>query len=165
MRLRDDGGLSCPLPGQRSAGRDPDLSTAIDDLVAAEILARADLVRGGFEPESRVRARIRVAEFLQRQGRLITAIHPPRTCWIRVGSPPWNRPRAPARRAGRRGLASCAANWSGQWSIQPSRSVAKAVWLQYDVIERRARRTDAGLSVVMDRCPAADWPRDWVRAA
>ncbi|MCB0922764.1 MAG: CoA-binding protein, partial [Actinobacteria bacterium] len=38
---------------------------------------------------------------------------------------------------------------------------AGAVWMQFDVIDEEAARRarEAGLDVVMDRCPAADWPR------
>jgi uncharacterized protein len=39
---------------------------------------------------------------------------------------------------------------------------AKAVWMQLDVIDEDAARRarDAGLDVVMDRCPAIEWRRD-----
>ena len=38
---------------------------------------------------------------------------------------------------------------------------AAAVWFQLGVIDREAaaRVTDAGLDMVMDRCPAIEWPR------
>ena len=38
---------------------------------------------------------------------------------------------------------------------------AKAIWMQLDVIDTAAaqRAADAGLDVVMDRCPAIDHPR------
>lgn len=38
---------------------------------------------------------------------------------------------------------------------------AGTVWMQFDVIDEQAARKAqaAGLSTVMDRCPAADWPR------
>jgi predicted CoA-binding protein len=38
---------------------------------------------------------------------------------------------------------------------------ASAVWFQLGVIDREAagRVRDAGLGMVMDRCPAIEWPR------
>ena len=38
---------------------------------------------------------------------------------------------------------------------------ARAVWMQLGVVDHEAARRgrDAGLDVVMDRCPAIEWPR------
>lgn len=38
---------------------------------------------------------------------------------------------------------------------------AKAVWFQLGVVDEDAlaRVRDAGLDMVMDRCPAIEWPR------
>lgn len=38
---------------------------------------------------------------------------------------------------------------------------AKAVWFQLDVVDETAwaRTREAGLDMVMDRCPAIEWPR------
>jgi hypothetical protein len=38
---------------------------------------------------------------------------------------------------------------------------AKAVWFQLGVVDEDAfhRTTRAGLAMVMDRCPAIEWPR------
>jgi predicted CoA-binding protein len=38
---------------------------------------------------------------------------------------------------------------------------AKAVWFQLDVVDEAAyeRVTSAGIDMVMDRCPAIEWPR------
>lgn len=54
---------------------------------------------------------------------------------------------------------------AGQYADQAVRIGAKAVWFQLDLIDEAAyaRATDAGLDVVMNRCPAIEFAK--LRAA
>ena len=50
---------------------------------------------------------------------------------------------------------------AGEFADQAIESGAKAVWFQLEVVDYDAakRATDAGLLMVMDRCPAIEYPR------
>jgi len=152
-------GPSCPLPGQGPVGRDPDLYG--DDDLVAEILADAQTWFVVGLSQNRVRAAYGVAEFLQRQGRLITAIHPKAEDVL--DSRGFATVEQAAALLGAPDVVDCFVRSELVGPVVDSAIAvgAKAVWLQYDVIDEAAARRarDAGLSVVMDRCPAADWPR------
>jgi hypothetical protein len=98
-----------------------------------------------------------VARFLQRHGKRIVPVHPhAESVW------------------GERGYASldeipfevdCVdvfrrADVAGQFADQAAAIGAKAVWFQLAVIDQAAfeRAGRAGLRMVMDRCPAIEWP-------
>jgi uncharacterized protein len=99
-----------------------------------------------------------VARFLQRQGKKVVPINP-----------------AGADVLGERGYRSLAEvpvavdvvdifRRSDQAGAHVDEAVAvgaRAVWLQLDVIDEAAadRAASAGLDVVMDHCPAIEWPR------
>jgi len=50
---------------------------------------------------------------------------------------------------------------AGQFADEAVAIGARAVWFQLDVVDDAAARRvrDAGLTMVMDRCPAIEWPR------
>jgi predicted CoA-binding protein len=99
-----------------------------------------------------------VARFLQRNGKRIVPVHPrAETVW------------------GEQGYATLAeipfpvdcvdvfrrSTQAGRFADEAIAIGAKAVWFQLDVIDEDAydRATKAGLRMVMDRCPAIEWPR------
>jgi uncharacterized protein len=99
-----------------------------------------------------------VARFLKQRGKRIVPVHPlAETVW------------------GEQGYASLAdipfqvdcvdvfrrASEAGPFADQAVSVGAKAVWFQLGVIDPAAftPATDAGLRMVMDRCPAIEWPR------
>jgi len=104
------------------------------------------------------RAAYGVAELLQRQGKRIVPVHP-----------------AAETVHGEQGYASLAdipfpvdvvdvfvrSELAGAVADQAVEMGAKAVWFQLGVIDEDAfaRVREAGLSMVMDRCPAIEWPR------
>jgi len=104
------------------------------------------------------RAAYGVAELLQRQGKRIVPVHP-----------------AAETVHGEQGYASLAdipfpvdvvdvfvrSELAGAVADQAVEMGAKAVWFQLGVIDEDAfaRAREAGLSMVMDRCPAVEWPR------
>jgi uncharacterized protein len=104
------------------------------------------------------RAAYGVAQMLQRRGKRIVPVHP-----------------AAETVHGEQGYATLAdipfpvdvvdvfvrSEHAGQIADQAVEIGAKAVWFQLGVIDEAAadRVRDAGLDMVMDRCPAIEWPR------
>lgn len=152
-------GPTCALPGQEPAGRDPNLYG--DDELVAEILAEAQTWFVVGLSNNRRRAAYGVAEFLLRQGRSITAIHPKAEDVL--DSRGFATVEQAAALLGAPYVVDCFVRSELVGPVVDSAITvgAKAVWLQYDVIDEPAARRarEAGLRVVMDRCPAADWPR------
>jgi predicted CoA-binding protein len=152
-------GPVCPLPGVSSDGRDPDLYG--DDDLVARLLADAQRWFIVGLSTNRVRAAYGVADFLQRKGRLITPVHPKAEDVL--GSRGFATVEQAAAMLGTPDVVDCFVRSELVGPVVDSAIAvgAKAVWLQYDVIDEAAARRarDAGLDVVMDRCPAADWPR------
>jgi uncharacterized protein len=99
-----------------------------------------------------------VARFLQQHGKRIVPVHPDaETVWGEQGY---------ARLADIPFEVDCVdvfrrADEAGQFADQAVTIGAKAVWFQLGVIDEAAfgRASTAGLRMVMDRCPAIEWPR------
>lgn len=102
-----------------------------------------------------------VARFLQSVGKRIVPVYP-RAEEVH-GEPGYPSLAAAAAAVGHIDVVDCFVNSSRVGAIVDEAIAigAAAVWLQLDVIDEAAaqRARDAGLTVVMDRCPAIEFPR------
>jgi predicted CoA-binding protein len=107
------------------------------------------------------RAAYGVALMLQQHGKRIIPVHP-RAAAVH-GEPGYPTLAAAAAAVGPIDVVDVFVNSSGAGRIADEAIAigAGAVWFQLDVIDQAAadRVTAAGLDMVMDRCPAIEWPR------
>lgn len=103
----------------------------------------------------------RVARFLQSIGKQIVPIHP-RAQEVH-GEPGFTTIAEAAKAHGAPDVVDVFVRFdrAGEFADQAIESGAKAVWFQLEVVDYDAakRVTDAGLLMVMDRCPAIEYPR------
>ena len=103
----------------------------------------------------------RVARFLQSSGKKIVPIHP-RAQEVH-GEPGFTTIADAAMVHGAPDVVDVFVRFdrAGEFADQAIEAGAKAVWFQLEVIDYDAatRVTDAGLLMVMDRCPAIEYPR------
>lgn len=103
----------------------------------------------------------RVARFLQSIGKQIVPIHP-RARTVH-GEPGFTSIEEAAKVHGSPDVVDVFVRFdrAGEFADQAITAGAKAVWFQLDVIDYDAatRVTKAGLIMVMDRCPAIEYPR------
>ena len=103
----------------------------------------------------------RVARFLQSIGKQIVPIHP-RAQEVH-GEPGFTSIAEAAKVHGAPDVVDVFVRFdrAGEFADQAIEAGAKAVWFQLEVIDYDAakRVTDAGLLMVMDRCPAIEYPR------
>jgi predicted CoA-binding protein len=107
------------------------------------------------------RPAFRVARFLQSIGKQIVPIHP-RAQEVH-GEPGFTSIEDATRVHGAPDVVDVFVRFdrAGKFADQAIKVGAKAVWFQLEVIDHNAaaRVNDAGLLMVMDRCPAIDYPR------
>ncbi|MET4223227.1 CoA-binding protein [Oerskovia enterophila] len=129
-----------------------------EDAVIRKVLADTETWAVVGLSNNSARAAYGVARLLQRQGKRIVPVHP-----------------AAETVHGEQGYASLAeipfpvdvvdvfvrSDLAGAVADQAVEIGARAVWFQLDVVDEDAfaRVRDAGLDMVMDRCPAIEWPR------
>ena len=130
-----------------------------DDALVSRLLADAQLWFIVGLSENRARAAHGVAELLQRKGRTIVPVHP--KAQTVFGQRGYHTVEEAAAAVGAPDVVDCFVNSSLVGPVVDAAIAvgAGAVWLQLDVIDEAAaqRALDAGLDVVMDRCPAAEW--------
>jgi len=139
--------------------RDPDLYG--DDERTRSILRDTSVWAVVGLSDSRIRPAYGVARVLQSRGKRIVPVHP--TARTVHGERGYATLSDAVFEIGEIEVVDCFVNSTRVGAVvdQAIAIGARAVWLQLDVIDedaaRRARA--AGLEVVMDRCPAIEWPR------
>jgi uncharacterized protein len=139
--------------------RDPDLYGT--DEVATRLLRDTDIwvVAGLSNDQSR--DAYGIARLLQSRGKRIVPVHP-RAETVH-GEPGYASVQDAVFATGPVDVVDCFVNSRRVGEIVDAAIAvgAKAVWLQLSVIDEAAARRarDAGLDVVMDRCPAIEWRR------
>jgi predicted CoA-binding protein len=152
-------GEVCKLPTVPFSERDPQLYG--DDDLVARLLADAQTWFIVGLSTNQARAAYGVAQFLHRKGRTIVPIHPKAEDVL--GFRGFATVEQAAALLGTPDVVDCFVRSELVGPVVDSAIEvgAGAVWMQFDVIDedaaRRARK--AGVDMIMDRCPAADWPR------
>ena len=139
--------------------RDPDLYGTDDVVVSLLSNSHNIAVVGlGTDPDKAV---YRVAAFLQRKGKRIIPIHP-RGVDV-LGEKTYTSLTQAVEAGEHIDLVDCfvASQRVGQVMTEAIDLGLPALWLQLDIVDEDAASSarKAGLQVVMDRCPAIEWPR------
>jgi hypothetical protein len=139
--------------------RDPDLYG--DDERVRSLLRDTSVWAVVGLSDSRIRAAYGVARVLQSRGKRIVPIHP--TARTVHGERGYATLADAVFEIGPIDVVDCFVNSSRVGAVvdQAIAIGARAVWLQLDVVDEAAARRarDAGLEVVMDRCPVIEWRR------
>ena len=139
--------------------RDPDLYGTDDVVVSLLSNSQNIAVVGlGTDPDKAV---YRVAEFLQRKGKRVIPIHP-RGVDV-LGEKTYTSLTQAVEAGEHIDLVDCfvASQRVGQVMTEAIDLGLPALWLQLDIVDETAaaHARSNGLQVVMDRCPAIEWPR------
>lgn len=153
-----DDGVACRLPGTGPA-HEQDLYGS-DELVR-RLLADAQLWFVVGLSNNRARAAYGVAKLLISKGKTVVPVHPKAETVL--GQQGYATVAEAAAAVGTPDVVDCfvRSDLVGPVVDAAIEVDAGTVWMQLDVIdEDAARRAQAaGLQTVMDRCPAAEWPR------
>lgn len=131
------------------------------DEICRELMTNAQVwavVGLGADPE---KAAYRVAAFLQKQGKRIVPVHP--RAEVVHGEQGYRTLAEAVAAVGPVDVVDCfvAATRVGGIIDQAIEIGAPAIWTQLEIVDEAAaqRAADAGVKMVMDRCPAIEWPR------
>jgi uncharacterized protein len=147
--------MSIDLEGERGEGADRSPA----DAIVRSVLSRRSWAVVGCSPDPS-RDSHRIARMLQQRGHRVVPVNPNVSEILGERCYP-SLTEIPAEEAIEVADIFRRADLAGQHVDEAIEVGAKAVWLQLGVVDHQAARraTEAGLDVVMDRCPAIEVPR------